>query len=137
MQEIYEYTAEYTCDECTEIEVPALEGRPQTGSLDTFICEDDVLDIMHFSFGTEFEPYDSEVFTTLSVRKTGGTGETARGDEYYEQLTREEADFIVKYVLEQTLGIKDAAVTTNSDDFIEENEDFDEEDEDYEDDEEE
>ena len=36
MREIYEYTAEYTCDECTGIEVPAPEGSP-----DTFIREDD------------------------------------------------------------------------------------------------
>ena len=83
---------------------------------------------MHFSYTASFEPYDSETFTTIAIQKEGGDDQQARATSYYEQLTREEADYIIGEFIRSCLDISDFELETDSTNFLEANEDFDDED---------
>lgn len=126
MAKKYEYNLTY--DGYKSIfDFPELNGKPIIRTPDNiltygFLC------LENFSYEFEFKPYNSKEFTSFEVSKLGGSGETARGDQWPCKLTREEADGIAENIIYATLKI-DAEVSTNSENFIEHNPDYDEDDE--------
>ena len=91
--------------EYNNIYIPELYGQELKGTVGDYLIDEVPLDISHFSYMFSFDPWDSEEFTCMQVQKTGGSGETARGDEYYDELTQRETTSIIKYALKTTLGI--------------------------------
>ena len=89
-----------------------------------FFLDDSYLDIEEFTYEYEFEEFDEDgeeyeedVFRPCILTKIGGSGMTAKGDQYYDQLTKREVDGIVKEFIQEALGLTDFEVTTESDDF--------------------
>ena len=127
------YTIEFD-GEYNFVSIPELDGKEICEYPDDYFFDDDHLDEMHFCYTASFEPFDSDVFTTIAIQKEGGNDQLPHATSYYEQLTREEADYIIGEFINRALGIDNLELETDSTDFLAQNPDFD--DEDYEDDDE-
>ena len=111
-------------DDVSHINVPELNGLPLKETPYEFFLDDSYLDIEEFTYEYEFEEFDEDgeeyeedVFRPFILTKIGGSGMTAKGDQYYDELTRREVDGIVKEFIQEALGLTDFEVTTESDDF--------------------
>lgn len=123
------YTLTYK-DGYSYVTIPQLEGEELLRKPEFDYDNEEYLDIDHFCFMASFDPYDSDVFTTIAIQKEGGDSQSARATSYYEQLTREEADYIISEIIRTSLELDDFELETDSQDLIEENEDFDDEEDD-------
>ncbi len=128
MARVINYKLEYNYDDESHVSIPELNGMPIVEMPYQFFLDDTVLDIEEYTYEYEFissededEDEDDDTFRDFVIIKLGGDGETAKGSQYPEMLTREEADCIVREFIETALGLEDFTVTTDSTDFIAEN----------------
>lgn len=104
-------------DEYTIISVPEYEGFPIINDVEYYLLGD-CLDIEQYCYTIEME---DDTFSAFFVQKTGGGGMTPKGDQWYEELTKDEAYYIVSYVLSTTLNIENFELETDYNGFLDAN----------------
>lgn len=117
MSSIIKYKVENYGSQAT-VHIPELYGKPIMSDIPyDLLLGDDSLEIEYFEYEADFngfhpekcvielEPADSGRFCDIVINKRGGSGETARGDEYCEDLTSWEVEYIIKQVINATLDV--------------------------------